>query len=146
MSMNMNELKVSFAAEKLDALRFFMGKKQQAIEQELQEYLDKTYEKIVPTQVREYVESHIEQPSSQGQESTEKELPVEQQKPVQQQVPEPEKKKAPVAKNNTERLNRHRKGQAAVEQAPTPGAPTETEGPTEQEEGQDQGMSMSMGM
>ena len=58
--MSMTELNLSFPTEKLDALRFFMDKKQQSIEHELQDYLDKTYEKLVPAQVREYVESRME--------------------------------------------------------------------------------------
>jgi hypothetical protein len=48
----MTELKVNFPTEKLEALRFFISKKDQSIEQELQDYLDKTYEKMVPAQVR----------------------------------------------------------------------------------------------
>ena len=58
--MSMTELNLSFPTEKLDALRFFMDKKQQSVERELQDYLDKTYEKLVPAQVREYVESRME--------------------------------------------------------------------------------------
>lgn len=63
--MSMTELKLTFPTEKLNALRFFMEKKQQTPEQDLQEYLDKAYEKMVPAQVREYVESHMEQPAVQ---------------------------------------------------------------------------------
>lgn len=59
--MSTTELKLSFPTEKLEALRFFMDKKELTIEQELQDYLDKTYEKAVPAQVREYVESRMEQ-------------------------------------------------------------------------------------
>ena len=62
--MSMSELKVSFPSEKLEALRFFMDKKELNIEQELKNYLDKTYEKAVPAQVREYVESRMEQVST----------------------------------------------------------------------------------
>lgn len=62
--MSMSELKVSFPSEKLEALRFFMDKKELTIEQELKDYLDKTYEKAVPAQVREYVESRMEQVSA----------------------------------------------------------------------------------
>lgn len=57
--MSMTELKIPFPTEKLEALRFFIGKKEQTIEQELKEYLDKTYERAVPAHVREYVESRI---------------------------------------------------------------------------------------
>lgn len=62
--MSTTELKLSFPTEKLEALRFFMDKKELAIEQELQNYLDKTYEKAVPAQVREYVESRRQPPIS----------------------------------------------------------------------------------
>lgn len=137
MSMNMTELKVSFAAEKLDALRFFMGKKQQAIEQELQEYLDKTYEKIVPAQVREYVESHIEQPSAQEQTPTDQQVSS-----PQQQAPEQDKEKAPAAKDRPARSPRRQKEQVVTGSSFASEAQTETEGPAEQEEGQ--GMTMSM--
>ncbi|WP_041272685.1 DUF6103 family protein [Desulfitobacterium hafniense] len=65
--MSITELKITFPTEKLNALRFFMEKKQQTPEQDLQEYLDKAYEKMVPAQVREYVESHMEQPAVQQQ-------------------------------------------------------------------------------
>lgn len=66
--MSTTELKLPFPTEKLDALRFFIGKKEQTIEQELKDYLDKTYERIVPAHVREYVESRIatEQPQEQA--------------------------------------------------------------------------------
>ena len=59
--MSNTKLKILFPAEKLDALRFFMDKKDLNVEQELTETLDKTYEKIVPIHVREYVESRLEQ-------------------------------------------------------------------------------------
>jgi hypothetical protein len=117
--MSMTELKVSFPTEKLDALRFFMDKKQQTVEQELKDYLDKTYEKLVPAQVREYVESRMEQT------------------PAQQ--PEPEQ--APAARERPARQTRRQREQAAAEQSLAPEAPTEAEGPAEQE---NQGMTISM--
>lgn len=117
--MSMTELKVSFPTEKLDALRFFMDKKQQTIEQELKDYLDKTYEKLVPAQVREYVESRMEQA------------------PAQQ--PEPEQ--APAARERPARQTRRQREQATAEQFPVPEAPTEAGSPAEQEK---QGMTMSM--
>ena len=117
--MSMTELKLSFPTEKLDALRFFMDKKQQTVEQELQDYLDKTYEKLVPAQVREYVESRMEQT------------------PAQQ--PEPEQ--APAARERPARQTRRQREQAAAELSPAPGTLTEAEGPAEQES---QGMTMSM--
>ena len=117
--MSMTELKLSFPTEKLDALRFFMDKKQQTVEQELQDYLDKTYEKLVPAQVREYVESRMEQA------------------PAQQ--PEPEQ--APAARERPARQTRRQREQAAAEPSTAPEVQTEAEGPAEQE---NQGMTMSM--
>lgn len=117
--MSMTELKLSFPTEKLDALRFFMDKKQQTVEQELQDYLDKTYEKLVPAQVREYVESRMEQ------------APAHQ--------PEPEQ--APAARERPARQTRRQREQAAAEPSTAPEVQTEAEGPAEQE---NQGMTMSM--
>lgn len=65
--MSTTELKIPFPTEKLDALRFFIGKKEQTIEQELEAHLDKTYERIVPAHVREYVESRVDTEQSQDQ-------------------------------------------------------------------------------
>ena len=112
--MSMTELNLSFPTEKLDALRFFMDKKQQSIEHELQDYLDKTYEKLVPAQVREYVESRMEPVSAQRQESP-----------------------APARERPAHQPRRSR--QAASEAAPE--ASPEPEGPDEQE---GQGMTLNM--
>ncbi len=114
--MSMTELNLSFPTEKLDALRFFMDKKQQSVEHELQDYLDKTYEKLVPVQVREYVESRMEPVSEQRQESP-----------------------APARERPTHQPRRSR--QAASEAAPVPEAQSEPEGPDEQE---GQGMTLNM--
>ncbi|ACL77054.1 DUF6103 family protein [Ruminiclostridium cellulolyticum] len=65
--MNETEIKLMFPSEKLDALRYFMSKKEVTIENELKDYLDKVYEKTVPAYVREYVESRLEQNSTQEQ-------------------------------------------------------------------------------
>lgn len=43
--------------EKLNAIRFYAGKKDSSIEAELEEFVDKLYEKYVPAQTREYIES-----------------------------------------------------------------------------------------
>ena len=114
--MSMTELNLSFPTEKLDALRFFMDKKQQSVEHELQDYLDKTYEKLVPAQVREYVESRMEQVSAQRQESP-----------------------APARERPAHQPRRSR--QAASEAVPVPEVPSEPEGSDEQE---GQGMTLSM--
>lgn len=43
--------------EKLNAIRFYARKKDSSIEAELEEFVDKLYEKYVPAQTREYIES-----------------------------------------------------------------------------------------
>ena len=48
---------ISYDAEKLGAIKQYMGKKELTIEQEMQEYLEKAYERHVPPTVREYIES-----------------------------------------------------------------------------------------
>jgi hypothetical protein len=48
---------VSYDAEKLGAIKQYMGKKELNVEQDLQDYLEKAYEKHVPAPVREYIES-----------------------------------------------------------------------------------------
>lgn len=118
--MSMTELQLSFPTEKLDALRFFMDKKQQSIEHELQDYLDKTYEKLVPAQVREYVESRME--------------PVSAQRPDQRQ-------ESPVSARERPTHQPRRSRQAASEAVPVPEVPSEPEGSDEQE---GQGMTLSM--
>jgi hypothetical protein len=64
-SMNDTELTVQFPDEKLDALRYFLDKKQSTVEDELRDHLDKTYEKVVPPQVREFVENYNQQEAAQ---------------------------------------------------------------------------------
>jgi len=119
--MSMTELNVTFPTEKLEALRFFIGKKDQSIEQELQDYLDKTYEKMVPAQVREYVESRMGQA------------------PAQQQAPEQEQ--PATSSERPARQTRRQREQAAPEPASASVASSESEGPAEQES---QGMTMNM--
>lgn len=48
---------ILFEQEKLRALQFYMSKKETAVEAELDEYMVKLYEKFVPAQTREYIES-----------------------------------------------------------------------------------------
>ena len=58
--MKKTNLQVSFDADKLNALQFYMTKREVNVEDELQAHLDKLYKKTVPAQVREYVESQSE--------------------------------------------------------------------------------------
>lgn len=48
---------ISYDAEKLAAIKQYMGKKELNFEQDVQDYLEKAYEKHVPAPVREYIES-----------------------------------------------------------------------------------------
>lgn len=47
---------LSYDAEKLNAVRRYMAKKNLMLEEELGEFLQKLYEKFVPSNVREYIE------------------------------------------------------------------------------------------
>lgn len=51
---------IAFEQEKLKALQFYAGKKDASLQAELDEYLQKLYEKYVPAQTREYIESMAE--------------------------------------------------------------------------------------
>lgn len=122
--MSMTELKLSFASEKLEALRFFMEKKQQIPEKELQDYLDKAYERVVPAQVREYLEMRVEQASA------------------QQQVPGADQPSASRERERSSaRQTRRQREQAAAGGPPAPESQTGSESHTE---GETQGMTMSM--
>lgn len=48
---------ISFEDEKLDALQFFMDKENSSPQKELEEALTKIYERYVPDQMREYLDS-----------------------------------------------------------------------------------------
>lgn len=124
--MSTTELNLSFPTEKLDALRFFMDKKQLSVERELQDYLDKTYKKLVPAQVREYVESRME--------------PVSAQQPEQRQDSPAPIRERPARQPRQPRQPRHSR-QTPAETVPAPEAPAESEGPDEQE---NQGMTLGM--
>ena len=57
-------LQISFDSEKLGALKQYMTKKETSLEGELDDVLQKFYEKHVPAPVREYIESReTEEPS-----------------------------------------------------------------------------------
>ena len=48
---------VRVEAEKLRAIQFYVGRKNSTVEAELEECVNKIYEKYVPAQTREYIES-----------------------------------------------------------------------------------------
>ncbi|NLI13785.1 DUF6103 family protein [Pelotomaculum propionicicum] len=121
--MRETELKILFPTEKLDALRFFMAKKELTVEQELKETLDRTYEKVVPAHVREYVESRLDQV------------------PAQEPAPEPEAQERQPEAQRQSRQTRRQREQAAAEPAPVLDSQGEDTGPAEEES---QGITMSM--
>ena len=48
---------VQVEAEKLRAIQFYVGRKNSTVEAELEDCVNKIYEKYVPVQTREYIES-----------------------------------------------------------------------------------------
>lgn len=48
---------VQVDAEKLRAIQFYVGRKNSSMEAELEDCVNKIYEKYVPAQTREYIES-----------------------------------------------------------------------------------------
>ena len=57
--MKKTTLNVTFNTEKLDALVFHMGKKEADLQGELNDTIQKLYEKFVPQATREYIEDKI---------------------------------------------------------------------------------------
>ena len=65
--MKMTTLTITFSSEKLDALIFHMGKKEASLQEELNDTVQKLYEKYVPQATREYVDDKVsreEEPKS----------------------------------------------------------------------------------
>lgn len=52
-------LTVTFNAEKLDALVFHMGKKEADLQEELNDTVQRLYEKYVPQATREYIDDKV---------------------------------------------------------------------------------------
>ena len=57
-------LTVSFESEKLDALTYHMGKKEADLQAELNDTIQKLYEKHVPQATREYIEDRLRRDSA----------------------------------------------------------------------------------
>lgn len=53
-------LTISFEAEKLDALTYYMEKKEADLQNELNDTIQKLYEKHVPPPTREYLEDKLQ--------------------------------------------------------------------------------------
>ncbi|MFI3228382.1 MAG: DUF6103 family protein [Clostridia bacterium] len=58
--MKKTNITISFESEKLDALNFYIGKKDVNLQEELADTLQKLYEKHVPQPTREYLEDKLE--------------------------------------------------------------------------------------
>ena len=52
-------LTITFNTEKLDALFFHMGKKDANLQEELNDIIQKLYEKYVPLATREYIDDRV---------------------------------------------------------------------------------------
>jgi len=65
--MNKTTIQMAFDAEKLDAIKQYMGKKEANLNAELDDFMQKLYEKYVPAAVREYIESRSEQEDTKQQ-------------------------------------------------------------------------------
>lgn len=125
-------IQISFDAEKLDALQFYLAEKSLSVEKELQDCINSLYEKNVPAATRRYLERNDE-PSE---------------KTVQADAPA---KKSGMTDEERTEFNRQRREQrkAAKEQAAaeltSPGESEQGDAP-EIDEGEEesQGMSMSM--
>ncbi len=50
-------ISIQVDAEKLRAIQFYVGRKDSSVEAELEDCITKIYEKYVPAQTREYIES-----------------------------------------------------------------------------------------
>ena len=55
--MKKSVISIQFGQEKLRALNYYVGKKETTLEAELDDFMEKLYEKYVPAQTREYIES-----------------------------------------------------------------------------------------
>lgn len=121
-------LQVTFPKEKLDALRFYMNEKQLTVEEELQKHIKNTYDKYVPSATRRYLDrddnsEEIEISTAANENTSE------------------------TSTRNTATRGRRRtsRSQTAEEQETSEARnEVEIEEGSEQTEGQDQGMTMSM--
>lgn len=59
-------LKVSFPNEKLEALRFYMDEKELTVEGELQKFVDNIYQKYIPAPTRRYLDRNDKEEGTQA--------------------------------------------------------------------------------
>ena len=65
--MNKTTIQLAFDVEKLGAIKQYMGKKEADLNAELDDFMQKLYEKYVPVAVREYIEMRSEQKETEPQ-------------------------------------------------------------------------------
>lgn len=130
--MKKTNIQVSFDADKLNALQFYMAKKELKVEDELLAQLDKLYEKMVPMQVREYVESQF------GSEASKQEVKAEDN--VTKQEAKADEGKS--SEKQPKQSKRQREKELAA--APQPEPQQEQPAGPEEAEVENQGMTMSM--
>lgn len=130
--MKKTNIQVSFDADKLNALQFYMAKKELKVEDELLAQLDKLYEKMVPVQVREYVESQF------GSEASKQDVKAESNVPKQ----EGKANEGKSSEKQPKQSKRQREKELAAAPQPEP-QQEQPAGPEEAEE-ENQGMTMSM--
>jgi len=61
---------VSFDPEKLDALRMYLSRKGADLESELDDFLEKCYQKTVPAGIRDFISAKQETPETSGRKPT----------------------------------------------------------------------------
>lgn len=59
--MKMDTISIQISHQRRKAIQFYAGRKESSLEAELDDFIQKMYEKYVPTQTREYIESIAEQ-------------------------------------------------------------------------------------
>lgn len=141
--MKKTDLNVSFDADKLNALRFYTTKKELNVEDELQAHLDRLYEKTVPVQVREYVESQSESEAPKQEIKSEDSAARQEQKKDDNDLKQDAKADDGKSSEKQPRQSKRQREKelAAVEQSEA--QPEQIAEPEEVEE-ENQGMSMSM--
>ncbi|HBB29172.1 MAG TPA: hypothetical protein DC000_07995, partial [Clostridiales bacterium] len=123
-------LQITFQKEKLEALRFYMNEKDLTVEGELQKHISSIYEKYVPSSTRRYLERNDNEQENQ----TETTAPIS----------ESSSEVTPRATSNRGR-RRSERVQNEQEQVPAENINAEEiEESSEQTEGENQGMVMSM--
>lgn len=123
-------LQVTFPKEKLDALRFYMDEKDLTVEGELQKHIKNIYEKYVPSATRRYLERN----------DNEQEIETEITAPISKSPSE-------VTQRATTNRGRRRSERVQSEQTEVQTESINTEEikeSSEQTEGKNQGMAMSM--